>query len=361
MNIQRLADRLRALHTSDLLPSYVNRFANRLTTALRAEYDRHTNEPETVKVVQNVVNHVNDIRERGAGMSLATNAVFIHGQPSYVQFSYYGSNVRRELGDLIFISSLVFNGEKQFERLSICQFKKDSRRDENWDLSNSEQLYLLSRFPTFLGVAGSLIPPRDINLTDTSGGLGSYGLLFSPGDFAFVGAPRLSSFIGGANRLGRRELYGMDSLETMRHTERQIAWTDLAWLARALGPFTIPPQWHFLAKIGFDNRIFAGNVFDFVEQYVLLSIGEPIYASYGPFTANRPAMRFLRELLQAARTKAARDGDQAVVDFVDRYVSVRLGGVNADGDHADAHNNNVEPEITGGGIGIVHLVVNIGE
>ena len=96
---------------------------------------------------------------------------------------------------MIFIVSVYFQGKKYFEKLTINQFKK-ANKTSSWSIKNKEQLFLLSRFPVFRGIQGSIIDEKNYAIPNYSGCLGSYGFLYKPGDFAFVSATKLDSYVG---------------------------------------------------------------------------------------------------------------------------------------------------------------------
>ena len=170
---------------------YEKDFTRRIQEGLIKGFNQGFNELDLVREIANSVNRMSKSFDK---FKITTRGIFIHGSRSRVEFEYYGKRVRRELGDLIFILSIIYNRKKYFEKLTISQAKKgDSRL--RWNLSNREQVYLLSRFPQFRGVKGSIIPSRDFNLPNYSGCLGSFNLLFEPGDFIFISAQRLENIV----------------------------------------------------------------------------------------------------------------------------------------------------------------------
>ena len=112
----------------------------------------------------NIVENLSNLNfiESSSDFSVKIKSVYIHGNKSQVDFSYYNSNTQRELSDIIFISSLYKLGVKVFEKVTFNQVKKGH---SNFTLNQSgiEQLYLLSRLPKFKGYCG-LIPKKDYTL-----------------------------------------------------------------------------------------------------------------------------------------------------------------------------------------------------
>ena len=152
------------------------KLSEKLLRGIQKNYDLH--EPNIVEIIENIINNFGQFHTNGRYFSVSTNSIFIHGNKSQVEFEYYGKSTRRELGDIIFILSVVYNGKKYFEKMTINQVKKS--KNVLWNFNNDsakEQLYLLSRFPTFRGTNNSLIPTKNYNLPNCSGCLGSHGLL----------------------------------------------------------------------------------------------------------------------------------------------------------------------------------------
>jgi hypothetical protein len=195
MPINEVVEKYLQLINTEHFAEYEKDFAYKVQIGLNEGYSRGFYEPAMVSIIEGIVNKLNDLSASANRFKISTKSIFIHGNKSQVEFEYYGQRVQRELGDLIFILSVIHNGRKYFEKFTISQFKKDDG-NLRWDISNKEQLYLLSRFPSFRGIKGSIVPMREVNLPNYSGCLGSFNLLFSPGDFVFVSAPQLESFVG---------------------------------------------------------------------------------------------------------------------------------------------------------------------
>ncbi|MBI3815185.1 MAG: hypothetical protein HY279_12085 [Nitrospinae bacterium] len=292
---------------------------------------------------------------------LSTSSVFIHGNKSQVKFDYYGQSAQRELGDLIFIISVVFNNKKYLEKFTINQFKKDKRSSKNilWSMDNKEQLYLLSRFPTFKGVRGSLIPMRDFNLQNYSGSLGSYGFLQTPGDFAFVSATKLESYLGSRKTINGNDLYTFHS-----------SLSNYYWWPFEIGNLIDIEEWFYIChklcrherffygleqcwpNIGiFGNCHYTQNIHDFVDKYLRLCIGEPTLSEIG--INNLSAYAFLVDLLQLVK----RIREEELTKFVDSFFSYHYAG----GQGGREISENIEFDPKGGGVGIIYTTINLGE
>jgi hypothetical protein len=101
---------------------------------------------------------------------------------------------------------LTNRGTPIFQKLTIVQAKRDSKKPYSWGIDR-EQLFFLSNWPEFQGVTG-IFPKRELAIPDYSGCLGSYYLYREPGDFVFISAKELEK------SLGSRKLIKFDELLT---------------------------------------------------------------------------------------------------------------------------------------------------
>jgi len=361
MSTERAMRRYRDLCTSDTFARYEKDFAGKLNSALAEGYSQALHEEPLVSSIEKVVNGLNGLTIGDpvtTSCGLSTRAVFIHGNRSRVEFDCYGQSMQRELGDLVFIITVVLDGQKYFERLTISQFKRNQRsaKTESWIMDNKEQLFLLSRFPAFRGVTG-LIPKKVFNLLDLSGCLGSYGLLFRPGDFVFVSATKLGSFLGQRNTLKTNEAYNLASgTEPYRSPYPQYfhpgidELLDLMHIAYGRGRLGAYLPWD-----SFSNYHHACNTFDFAHKYLTMGIGEPVFIKAG--IDNPGARAFLNEWLSAALIKAKREGAEALEECVDGFFGYTYSGC----DGEDSIIEDVEFDLEGGGLGIIHTTVDLGE
>ncbi len=161
-------------------------FAEKINNAILNNYSN--NEPYIVRKIVKEINNNNKLSLSINGMSISTDAIFIHGNNSQVEFKYRNTDIQKELGDLIFILSIIYQGKKQIEKFTISQTKKAQSKPERWEI-DKKQLFLLSHFPSFKGVKG-IIPKEKIKLKNFSGTLGSYSLL-EHDDFIYISAPLL--------------------------------------------------------------------------------------------------------------------------------------------------------------------------
>lgn len=347
---------------SDTFLRYEKEFAHRMVSSLSKDY-LELGEEDVVRSVENVVNGIDQfaVKDTSTHFEIKTSALFIHGNISQVGFDYYAKYVERELGDLIFICSIVFNNKKCFEKLTINQFKKDSssKKSTSWNLSNREQLYLLSRFPKFIGVSsrGSMIPASEFTLPNKSGCLGSYGLLYKPGDFCFISATELEGYVGSRKSLKESDFYDLThKIERSHFGLYPLLHLDpdyYKFMERCFHRcFDWPLPWDH-----FGNHHYAHNAFDFTHKYLTMGIGEPIFMITGPH--NSQARHFISKILSKLKIRAQQQPQlpesQKILTFVEGFHKFNYGhGENEGG------NDNIS-DFDGEGIGIMHTTINLGE
>jgi len=336
MNLKRAMDKFSSATRSDAFARYEKGFAERINAALSQAYARNQPEPELVQIVERVVNNLGNFPLMGNALNfrLSTMSAFIHGNKSQVEFRCYGKRTQVELGDLLFVMTVVLGGERSFEKLTINQFKRDgrSRRGVSWAIRNRAQLYLLSRFPRFRGVRGSIVPAREYALPNYSGCLGSYGLLYRPGEFTFVSGTEVDAILAHRNVLRKQELYSMT----------QYADTcSFPFRCAACSPFC--------------NHQHAYNTFDFAHRFLRVGIGEPVFTMGGP--DNSQAKGLLHDLLSEIRIRARRDGRPELLGIVDRFFRYAYPEAGGPDDFPEIRESDSE----GGGIGVIHTVLDLGE
>lgn len=357
MRIEEVVGKYLQLIKTEHFAKYNKDFAYKIQRGLNEGYNRGFYEPALVSVVEGIINNLNGMSISSNRFKISTESIFIHGNKSQVEFEYYGQRVQRELGDLIFILSVIYNKRKYFEKFTISQFKKDDDR-LRWNLSNKEQVYLLSRFPSFRGMRGSIIPMREFNLPNYSGCLGSFNLLFRPDDFVFVSASQLESFIGNRKSINIIDISKLWEPPSYYFTYPiPFDWPDIEelfyiwrklWRHRLSIPF-FPP--YFIGILGFSR--YASNIHDFVDKYLRGYIGDLTYSDIGVY--NTPAFDFLRELLSAIMRKAQKEKKTEVVNFLTDFFGHPYGG------NQEGMRENVEFDYEGGGIGIIYTSINLGE
>ncbi len=335
--------------------------SEKILDGIQKGYKNGLYEPDMVRIIEYIINSIGQFSTKSNRFNISTNSIFIHGNKSQVEFKYYGKTTRRELGDIIFILSVVYNGKKYFRKMTINQVKKSKNASWNFNSdSGKEQFYLLSRFPTFKGVKGSIVPMTDYNLSNDSGCLGTHGLLYYPGDFALISSKQLDAILLGKNKL---ELEKLALSGTSNHfCPCSCCWyllddtyfKERFYLLHELIHF-YPRYFRYfpfmcnLPILG--NSCISYNAYDFSDKYLRGLIGELIYAKKLPY--NRPTFQFLQDLLFTIRKKAEREDLKNVLKFVSSFYS---GGYDNEGGEGDDEIN-----YEGGGIGIIHTTINLGE
>lgn len=326
-------EQFEAVKRSDEFVEYQKEFAKLLTFTLCREYPN--GEVLSVQAFNDFVNSYPNLTKTNlqAGkirFDLVANSVFVHGKKSQVEFDYPGQTSGPvELGDLIFICTLVFQGKRYFERMTISQFKmdNDTKNIFSWTIDNDKQLYLLSRFPKFKCVEG-ILPKKEYSLPNTSGCLGSYGLIQKPGDFTFVSGTRLDALLGKRKTIRKYELYG-----------------NSAYHRRLLSYRSIINGCHLCL-----------DAYSFADNYLGLNIGEPIVVLQT--NHNLQARAILGYLVRSLRVESKKGRPTpGVARFIDSFRQFP---------YADGFGQDDRPEDLGSvdennGIGIVHATVKLGE
>ncbi|GAB4208481.1 MAG: hypothetical protein Fur0023_20080 [Bacteroidia bacterium] len=341
--------------------------SERLIEGIRKGYSSNEKEPSIVKTVERIINSVGSINSIGSSVgsnnqkfSIFSESIFIHGIKSQVEFKYYGKKTKRELGDIIFILSVVYNNKKYFEKMTINQVKKS--QNASWSFSSrsaEEQLYLLSRFPEFEGVEGSLIPLEKYNLFNNSGCLGTHGLLYGPGDFALISSKVLEILLSSKKTIGLYDFPRLDikcmrlmdcpclrlSYDIKEHID--IFHEIIHYYLRSYKYKYLP----FVCNLPIlGNDCIAYNIYDFSEKYLQGRIGELIYAD--KLIYNESACKLLDDILKNVKRKPN------IKNNINSSYSYSCGNSKNGGD--DGVNENFDYD-NGGGIGIIHTTVNLRE
>lgn len=356
MPIEEVVEKYLQLIKTEHFAKYEKDFASRVQKGLIYGYLQGMREPDMLSVVENIINNLNGLSVSTDSFKIFTKSIFIHGNRSQVKFEYYGKEVQKELGDLIFILSVIYNGRKYFEKFTISQFKKDDN-ELRWNLSNKEQIYLLSRFPSFKGVKG-IIPKKEHNLPNYFGCLGSFNLLFRPGDSVFISAQLLESLVGNRRSINIIDIYKLweppscyfnYSILFDRSDIDELFYICLKlWRYRLPIPF-FPPC--CIGTLGFSP--YAPNIHDFVDKYLRGCIGDLIYSYMGMY--NKPAFDFLQELLSAIMRKAKKEKRDDIINFVNEFSNHPYR------DNQRSMREGIEFDDEGGGMGIIYTLINLGE
>jgi hypothetical protein len=288
---------------------YEKELAEKVNRELANAFASNMREEDMVENLNKLIDAFGAISQPNGNLFIIEpKTAFIHGCPSRsgVEFFKDGKKERCEMGDLVFILSVAIGYTKYFEKITFCQFKKEDRCKTNWKIDEN-QLFLLSRFPTFNGVKGSAVPPRQYNLANHSECLGSYGLFYRPGEFAFVSAKWLSHYMGNA---------------------KSIDGNDLFALSRYIDAFRRCPSICFNncymriccrhSTIVLGNDLFAFNVYDFVDRYLRGNVGECVLCEMGDYDPEVKGI--LYDLMNNLKLLADREDNSKMKELVANYL-----------------------------------------
>jgi hypothetical protein len=207
----------------------------------------------------------------------------LHGSRSYVEFNHRDQPVTRELGDMAIIAIVTAGGERLLQKITIVQNKKASSK--SWGL-DQEQLFMLKNFPPFSGNRGLFKGRKDVTFVDTSGCLGSYGLLAAPGEMLFASAQLVTEFSSAKKSVSLRDIGSFTSFRQSTSTPSM----PFPWFH----PRFHPKEWIFLLEEWMDvmgpgaglfhgggvsgflgNECFSRDLYDLIRSWTRLSVGEP--------------------------------------------------------------------------------------
>jgi hypothetical protein len=273
-----LFEQIVRLSTDDGFFSFQNSLAQSLYESLGQGYARNENE---VALVHKFVDTANG-RKHGL---MRLHAAMLHGSRSYVEFNYLDRPVTKELGDMAIIGLITNGKQRLFQRICIIQNKKSI--GTGWDI-DLEQLFLLKNFPPFSGNKGIFKGCRDMAFRNSSGCLGAFGLMDSPGDMLFAAAPVLSNCI-----IGKKSVSHADLAQIAKHSSTNnenglggmSCWPMLAgfhpmdWfhvMEKYFHHYGFPP-FMFGSPGGqafLGNVMFLRDIYDLVRSWTQFSLGE---------------------------------------------------------------------------------------
>lgn len=379
---------LELIGTSDFLNYYRN-LCEEVIKSLNFGFINNQKEPDILKSLVKSICKTKKINNS----EIKTYGIFIHGQKSQVEFDYLGQNTQKELGDLLFLLTVVNKQKILFEKFTISQFKKSSNTKtiRSWKI-DKEQLYLLSRFPEFNGVSG-IVKGKKLKLNNFLGYLGSYNLLYSPGDFVYVTAPVLEDLLGGKSSIKRSDFALLNTYHNncipfccfkhypeLRYCLEECfdRWVSsecryffkhlLICLDKCLPHFRHKRCLFDYSPIWFSS-IYSNNIYNFLFNYLTGRIGELINCDC--FCINKTAKSFIKNLFQYIYIKANQPQDNVMkflgisrtedLKNIKEYIQLKDfenygdggggGEVNREGDFQDGK----------GGFGIIHTVINMGQ
>jgi hypothetical protein len=335
---------------------YEKDFARNIQIVLNLNY-QSLKEPYLVKEIDNEINKIPDITNNG--ISISTKSVYIHTRSSSgVKFDYNGTKTTTELGDLIFIFTLAYNNQKYIEKISITQFKK-AKQTLKWHLSKGdlEQLYLLSRFPEFTGVSG-FFKGQTYKLNNFSKCLGSYGLMYSPGDFIFLSSLIVKSLVASKRNFDIKDIFpyinispyvSFHSINIIHHKYDFCHHHCCHHFCYPLCEFCYK---HFCVL---GNIWYALNIYDFSYKYLTGSIGEP--SVWEEKIVNKELFKLIKTIINYLKYKSAIITDNKKKENINNFLRHFLKFKYPDNNDINEDNKYDED----GDIGIISTIINLGE
>jgi len=298
------------------------------------------------KLVERTIESLNS----NHGRHFRLESMFTHGNRSKVVFDYYGMKPKKELGDLIVVSTLTNRGTPILQKLTIVQAKRDTTRPYAWGI-DKEQLFFLSNWPEFEGVMG-IFPKRKLVIPDYSGCLGSYYLYREPGDFVFVSAKELEKSLGSRKRITFDKLLaaqaeidnvyfpsgGPLAFPFVHPKEAFIFFEEYYhhfMRGGLIPPFGFP--WGDNASQVLRNVHFAKSINDAIAHFSRLNVGEPVFALDSAVPVNDLAYRLLNTVIRYV-VRTEQGGLRQLIEF------------NADAPFFE------EADFEGISVGIVHTI-----
>jgi len=278
--MRRLFRQIQQLRRDSGFAVFQNSVVHDFYDTLGQGYSKNENE---VALVERMVNAA---KGKSYG-PVSLHGSMLHGSRSYVEFNHRDQPVTRELGDMAIIAIATSGGERLLQKITIVQNKKASSK--SWGL-DQEQLFMLKNFPPFSGNRGIFRGRRDLTFVDTSGCLGSYGLLAAPGEMLFASAQLVTEFSSAKKSVSLRDIGSFRvNVPSSNGTSMAFPWSH---------PRFHPKEWIFLMEECLDvfgpspgpfhggsasgflgNECFSRDLYDLIRSWTRLSVGEPTCVS----------------------------------------------------------------------------------
>jgi len=349
------------INYKELINSYsFIKFEKELSNLLDIELSRNLKEVETVK---NWITTINGKKFNHNGLSANINSLFIHGynhsekdsHPSGVEFDFYNKKERRELADIIFISSFYYRSKKVLEKITFNQAKwgEVKARTSSWKIDQG-QLYLLSRLPRFNGVNGSFISNKNYYINTLSKCLTSYGLM-NKENFIFISANNLLTAMAGKKSVNLKDFQSLNTLEYNLNLEfpifeDEIFYYDLFYLLEKYCRRHNYCLDIFNKLLGTSSICFTNNTYEFISKYLKGNIGEIIYNNITT-TINSSASDLMSDIIQNIKSFSDMQKNYEAMQFIQNY----------DGSENIKNHDNIEFKEPKRGLGLIQLKVNLGE
>lgn len=311
----------------------------------------YLNDGDEIELVKQTIKVFNS----NPGSHVRLESAFVHGNRSMIAFDYYGKEAKKELGDLIVVSTLTNHGTPVLQKMTIVQAKRDTMKTYSWGI-DEEQLFFLSNWPEFKGVMG-IFPRRRITIPDYTGCLGSYYLYRSPGDFVFISAKELDRSLGSKKRITFDKLvqFRIDASHTrafeapffgypMLFEDPEHLYHYFKLLYHNLPNLRFQPP--FGINVGSSTSEILGNVqfgksvYDTIGEFCRLNVGEPVFA----YDSEIPVNEFAYQLLNTVIRYIARTEQGSLRQLI---------GFNANAPYFE------DADLHGSRIGILHTITEV--
>jgi len=267
-----------------------NELAERIYKSLNNSYIKKHKETEMVgNMCDSVQGDIND--------KMHIYSEKIHGKKSEVRFSMQGKSIPRELADMVLLSLITKEQDLQYAKIAFVQNKKENEKNNSWQIDDG-QLFLLQYFPTFTGVRGIFkkkpFNDQEIVFPNTTGSLGNYGLFKSRGEIIVTIASEIF-----AKMHGHTVKYSSLVEDSSRYSSKSLITPSFKIGEQIIVVNTqgeVSYQYPFL-----QNTSLSMNVYDFVRNFTLFNIGEPIPSPYT--SQDNDLFKYVKVLIQGTTLK----------------------------------------------------------
>jgi hypothetical protein len=190
--------------------------------------------------------------------------------------------------------------------------------------------------------------------------LGTYGLIYKPGDFIFIRAPLLENLLENRKSISKLNICKLSEIlccySSCYPSFNCLDIKKYICLPQEICKYKIPiitPDCYRGGCI-FGVSHLTTTIYEFVDKYLRGCIGELIYSDIGNYN-NIDAYNFLHDLLATIYKKAKKDNEVTILKFIDDFFYYSYSNEqkniikDMDSNYEDA------------GIGIIHTSIDLGE
>jgi hypothetical protein len=254
----------------------------------------------------------------------------INNFPSYKRFSFRakfdfkdrGNKAKRELGNTVVVSVATKKEDNKrniiYAKVAIIQSEYNKSMTNKWDI-DQEQLHLLHNFPSFKGTSGiikEIFQDKDVIFKNYSQGLGNYALFTSKDkkknssesdkqhsvDMIFINAREVYRLQDSSNKISLNDI-----LKFAYNNKGNSITSEIKLL-------NVGNEDSLLKELPFLNNCTAAfNIHEFIHNWTLFNIGEPINCCVSKFN-NRDSNleKFVIAILKEVYKDSSKDTDEIV-------------------------------------------------